>query len=240
MSIRSLVERGANCFYSSLDHVTDLIEAKQPENVKVREAKPRVAVKVVSVTLGWLSHFGVYKNETAKNYFEGMDLLQAPLDLLSNVKKVFDFVLKKQTINNVRAHVVELAAKLTTNTRDIMRSLKLVSDKDNSKLLGRVEILKSGLDIWDSTHKLKTLYNDYFKSDTISLTWSKIRGTDRRHTLKFIKNVATLASGTTGLVFGVRGKKAPALLTLGLGTTALGCVVAEHYNDRPGCDAKAS
>ncbi|NDE63364.1 MAG: hypothetical protein EB053_03320 [Chlamydiae bacterium] len=182
MSIRSLVERGANCFYSSLDHVTDLIEAKQPENVKVREAKPRVAVKVVSVTLGWLSHFGVYKNETAKNYFEGMDLL----------------------------------------------------------LLGRVEILKSGLDIWDSTHKLKTLYNDYFKSDTISGTWSKIRETNRRHTLKFIKNIATLASGTTGLVFGVRGKKAPALLTLGLGTTALGCVVAEHYDDRPAGESKAS
>ena len=221
MSLRSIVEKGTNCLHSSIDPVVDL-----------KDAKPRVLVKVGSVALGWLSHFGVYKNESVKNYLEGMDLLQAPLDLLTNIKKVFETILSKDTAINAKDRIVELAAKLTTNVRDILRSLKIVSDKDNSKLLGRVEIAKSGFDVWDSSNKIKCAYNDLFKGTTHRDTMSKIWNAPRKHSLKLLKNVTTFASGATGLVFGFKGKKAPALLSLTLGTTALGCVVSEHFMEK--------
>ena len=221
MSLRSIVEKGTNCLHSSIDPVVDL-----------REAKPRVLVKVGSVALGWLSHFGVYKNESVKNYLEGMDLLQAPLDLLTNIKKVFEAILSKDTVVNAKDRTVELAAKLTTNVRDILRSLKIVSDKDNSKLLGRVEIAKSGFDVWDSSNKIKCAYNDHFKGATLCGTFTLIKNAQRKHSLKLLKNVTTFASGATGLVFGFKGKKAPALLSLTLGTTALGCVVSEHFMEK--------
>jgi hypothetical protein len=221
MSLRSIVEKGTQCLHSSIDPVVDL-----------KEAKPRVLVKVGSVALGWLSHFGVYKNESVKNYLEGMDLLQAPLDLLTNIKKVFESILSKNTVQNAKERTVELAAKLTTNVRDILRSLKLVSGRDSSKLLGRFEIAKSGFDVWDSTNKIKSAYNDHFKGTTHCETFTKIKDAPRKHSLKLLKNVTTFASGATGLVFGFKGKKAPALLSLTLGTTALGCVVSEHFMEK--------
>lgn len=221
MSLRSIVEKGTQCLHSSIDPVVDL-----------KDAKPRVLVKVGSVALGWLSHFGVYKNESVKNYLEGMDLLQAPLDLLTNIKKVFESILSKNTVQNAKERTVELAAKLTTNVRDILRSLKLVSGRDSSKLLGRFEIAKSGFDVWDSTNKIKSAYNDHFKGKTHYETFTKIKDAQRKHSLKLLKNVTTFASGATGLVFGFKGKKAPALLSLTLGTTALGCVVSEHFMEK--------
>jgi len=230
MSLRSVVETGAKCLQTSIDPVVDL-----------RESKPRVLVKVGSVGLGWLSHFGLYQNESLKSYLEGMDLLQAPLDLLTNIKKVFEAIVAKDSVQNAKDSVqnakdraVELASKLTTNVRDILRSLKLVSDRDNSKLLGRVEIAKSGLDVWDSTNKIKCAYNDYFKGSNCRNTLRNIWNAPRKQSLALLKNVTTFATGATGLVFGFKGKKAPALLSLTLGTTALGCVVSEHFMEKKG------
>jgi hypothetical protein len=223
MSLSSIVEKGTTCLNSSIGPVVDL-----------KDAKPRVLVKVGSVALGWLSHFGVYKNESVKNYLEGMDLLQAPLDLLTNIKKVFEAILSKDTVQNAKERTVELAAKLTTNVRDILRSLKLVSDRDSSKLLGRLEIAKCGFDVWDSTNKIKSAYNDHFKGSTHRDTFTKIKNASSEQSRKLLKNVTTFASGTTGLVFGFKGKKAPAILSLSLGTIALGCVVSEHFMEKSG------
>lgn len=196
MSLRLVVEKGANCLHNSIDPVVDL-----------KDSKPRVLVKVGSVGLGWLSHFGLYQNESLKSYLEGMDLLQAPLDLLTNIKKVFEAIVSKDSVQNAKDRAVELASKLTTNVRDILRSLKLVSDRDNSKLLGRVEIAKSGLDVWDSTNKIKCSYNDHFKGLNCLATLGKIWNAPRKDSLKLLKNVTTFASGATGLVLGLKGKR---------------------------------
>lgn len=196
--------------------------------------KPRLAAKVFSIVSSILSQFnllregGFLSNYLGKN-FDAIDKSLAPIDLVQNSFELIDKYKAKTSFGSMISHI----SKTFTSFRDTLKGVSLFTESENPALMGKVEIIKSSLDMTSSFADLKKAYESIPKGE-IRKYGENVAKTSKgiQSLVKIIKNIATFVLGSFGIVSAFKGRKPSGGLQLGVASVAVACSVANHYISR--------